>query len=98
MIKVRLKGDLISEFNSILEKATEIKADQLVKVLQENTPVDTGKAQAGWYHDKKTIRNDVDYLSFLNDGSSEQAPTHFIERTLLSQKGILPNGTIVREI
>lgn len=48
------------------------------------TPIDTGRAQAGWQlKGKTTIINDVPYIDELNHGHSRQAPTHFIEQTLL---------------
>ena len=64
------------------------------------TPVDTGTARAGW--EQLTIpeqdgtvggiiKNDVEYISVLNDGHSKQAPKYFIEQVLV-QIGILtPN-------
>lgn len=96
MIKVRLKGDLLSEFNTVMAKAETAKIKQCVEALKEATPVDTGKARDGWYSSGKTIKNDVEYVEYLNEGSSQQAPSHFIESTLLSQKGIRPSGTIVK--
>lgn len=62
--------------------------DQLVIV----TPVDTGKARSGWGVIKsKTIFgsqvgeifNNVEYISYLNNGHSKQAPEFFIEKVLL---------------
>ena len=56
------------------------------------TPVDTGKARSGWEHEPRPeadgtiggiIRNDVEYISDLNNGHSSQAPKYFIEQVLI---------------
>lgn len=70
------------------------KINMHVANLKDNTPVDTGKAKAGWYYKNGAIQNDVDYIDKLNAGSSKQAPAYFVEKTLL-QHGAIPNGTIV---
>jgi len=70
--------------------------DYLVKYGTEQlrvvTPVDTGKARAGWdfelnFKDTKGYRtsrifNEVEYIDVLNTGHSQQAPKYFIEQTL----------------
>jgi hypothetical protein len=68
---------------------------QLVEKLAEATPVDTGEAQAGWKLESSSIVNDVEHIKFLNEGSSQQAPSHFVEKVVLSQPGIRPSGIIV---
>ena len=96
MLKVRIKGNLLAEFR---ENVKDLKRKELAKVvvsLKEATPIDTGEARDGWYIEGSTIKNDVEHIEFLNNGSSEQAPVHFIEKTLLAQKGLKPSGTIVR--
>lgn len=68
----------------------------LVNRLRDATPVDTGEASQGWKTNGVEISNDVEHISLLNKGTSSQAPAFFVERTILSQKGISPNGVIVR--
>ena len=72
------------------------KIDELLNSLKEATPVDTGNARDGWTIEKNSIVNHVEYIDELNGGSSKQAPSHFIERTLLSKDGVRPNGVIVK--
>lgn len=75
-----------------LEKELAEKAAPKVQVLKEQlrdkliaaTPVDTGNARAGWKVVGNQIINDVDYIDRLNEGTSKQAPAHFIEQTILS--------------
>lgn len=88
-------------FEKILKEAVKNKPtviNKLVSELQEKTPVDTGNAKNGWKIDKGRIVNEVEYMSNLNHGSSTQAPSYFIENTLLNYGGIKPNGMIVKYI
>lgn len=77
-------------------KKKQIMKD-LVQSLKDATPVDTGEARDGWRIEGSSIENDVGHVSELNQGSSQQAPTHFIESTVLSHRGVRPNGVIVKE-
>jgi len=77
-------------------KLANRKMQQIVTALRAATPVDTGAARDGWRIDGKTIRNDVEYIDHLNQGSSKQAPSFFVEKTILAQVGVKPNGIVVR--
>lgn len=97
MIKVKGIPDLTKLFKEQLKAQKPVVLNKLVKDLKDATPVDTGEARDGWHLDAQgNIVNNVEHLEFLNAGTSQQAPAHFIERTLLAQKGIHPSGTIVR--
>jgi hypothetical protein len=101
-VKVRNKR---SEFNKLQKKLLietnsndSRRVSALKRELEDATPVDTGEAKAGWSI-RKTLRgfdviNDVDHIVYLNEGSSKQAPAHFVERTAL--KHGTPKGAIVR--
>lgn len=91
--------------NKIEEKLAE-KVELLLHNLKAATPVDTGRARASWVivrnlerQNKKekifTIMNNVPYIENLNNGSSKQAPRHFIEKVALESGGS-PVGTIVQ--
>lgn len=96
MIKVRGVKDISKDLEALVEASKNAILDRAVDSLKAATPVDTGEARDGWRHDGKKIVNDVDHIEQLNDGSSQQAPSHFIETTLLGQPGIRPSGIIVR--
>ncbi len=92
---------------SIKEKLTKeitrnskIITGDIINELKANTPVDTGTARDGWHLKNDTrnlhITNDVPYVNILNGGHSEQAPVNFIEKTVLSNRKVKPNGTIVQ--
>jgi len=57
------------------------------------TPVDTGKARAGWYYkakpDQFTIRNNTNYIVYLEYGHSQQAPAGIVRITLKEIKEML---------
>lgn len=95
-IGVSVRNNLKKEFEAKAKELQHKRAQQLVKALADNTPVDTGEAQQGWRYTGTAIVNEVDHIENLNDGSSKQAPAHFVERTLLSFQDVAPNGTIVR--
>ena len=86
-----------SIFKEFTVKATvevEKKKLKLIDDLKRNTPVITGKARDGWQSTSRGIENNVDYIDKLNGGSSQQAPAFFIEKTLLSDPEVRPNGII----
>jgi hypothetical protein len=92
----RLKGNLLQEFQVKADSAKDRKVEELLYALAEATPVDTGEAMRGWHREGNSIVNNVEHIENLNDGTSQQAPAHFIESTLLSQPGVSSSGTIVR--
>jgi hypothetical protein len=97
MIKIKGLPDLDKLFKEQLKVQKPAILKKLVEDLKDATPVDTGEAREGWHLDTQgNIVNDVEHIEYLNAGSSKQAPAHFIEKTLLTQKGINPSGTIVR--
>jgi hypothetical protein len=82
----------------LLKRSEELKHKkslELIERLKEATPVDTGNARDGWKLVDGKIVNEVDYIDDLNTGTSNQAPAYFIERTVLSDTSVKPNGTIV---
>ena len=92
-------ANLVSKRNeSITAQATPI-VRELTGELISATPIDTGAAQAAWDITKApygfNIRNSVPYIQYLNQGSSKQAPSHFIE--FIALKYGTPLGTIVEE-
>ena len=101
-IKVTLEGrkqtirETRKNLNTEFELKKELKKRQMISALRAATPIDTGKARAGWESTPSGIENPVKYIDRLNKGSSKQAPSYFIERTLLLQKDVIPSGIIVR--
>jgi hypothetical protein len=88
-------NNIDSEFKSMLsqlevEMSNGLMAEtkKIVDDLANATPIDTGRAKAGWSFSEEgkstLITNDVPYIDELNHGHSKQAPTHFVERTLLA--------------
>lgn len=96
MIKISFKGSLKKDLDSLVAKEKSKIMSNLVNALKDATPVDTGEARDSWRQEASSIINDAEHIRYLNEGSSEQAPAYFVEKTLLTQKGIRPSGTIVR--
>jgi hypothetical protein len=96
MRKIVLTGNLRKEVALEAVYLLPKVLKEIVVDLKQATPVDTGEAQAGWYVEGKTIKNDVEHIIPLNNGHSQQAPKHFIEQTLLARTDVSLSGTIVR--
>ena len=67
-----------------LEGVSEELGIDLYRRLWEATPVRTGYARSRWtleFEDdgRMELTNDTDYLIYLNNGTSEQAPAGFIQ-------------------
>lgn len=93
-----------SEFKKLFESRTKLTQEQSLKLvsdlkneLVEQTPVDTGFARDSWSIEKQdkdfNVTNKAEYIQYLNEGSSSQAPARFVETTAL--KYGRPLGTIV---
>jgi hypothetical protein len=93
VIRISLKN-LDSEISSfkrkLVREADSSTEEQIVQpmllAMKSATPVDTGEAQASWSYistpDSMSVGyllNDTDYIKYLNQGSSDQAPAYFIE-------------------
>ena len=103
MIKISIKN-ITSTFTDLNLKREKLENTYLMKEsyklllhLKTVTPIDTGEARAGWIikrgYKHFILSNSVPYLKYLNEGSSQQAPSHFIESTAL--KYGRPRGMIV---
>jgi HK97 gp10 family phage protein len=79
------------------ESALAIEMRKTLNSLKAATPVDTGLARDSWEIEGDSIINKVPYIDFLNHGTSKQAPEHFIEKTILSNRKLIVKGMITRE-
>lgn len=107
MIKLKVSGikkelaRVNDSLRTIGETQSLVATKSIVNDLKEATPVDTGEARDGWTYTASLkkgvyqITNEVDHIAYLNAGTSEQAPAHFIEQTILSNKKVSPDGEIV---
>lgn len=74
----RMRTELSSQQKEVLTQYMQLALSELAR----NTPVDTGEAASSWSISGMEIVNDEDYIVYLNDGSSIQAPAFFIESIL----------------
>lgn len=86
---------ITNEFNAEVKRQRKKLMEKYVQQLKDATPVDTGEARDGWKIEGDKIVNNVDHIVRLNEGSSRQAPSRFIEKTLLRNTGVSPNGVVV---
>ena len=83
------------EFDKEATRAAKRVKRNLFNNIVDATPVDTGKARDGWYETSSSIKNDVEYVLPLNNGTSEREPRRFIERAVLQTKNVKVKGSIV---
>lgn len=96
MIKIKLTGNIKKELEEAVAKAKQKTIEEIVEDLKAATPVDTGEARDSWRREGNHIINDAPHIESLNAGSSIQASPYFIEKTILSNTDVVPNGIIVR--
>ena len=92
-----IRAQLRAELGGQVASGTTRIVNNLIADLKEATPVDTGEARDGWHREGNHIVNNVDHIDVLNSGSSKQAPSHFIEQTILNNSDVSPNGIIVTQ-
>ena len=103
MIKIKVEGvekltrQLKAEATKVVAVAKPAVMRKLKSDLKDATPVKTGKARDGWYTTENSIENNVDYIDTLNGGSSKQAPSRFVEETVLDNPLVKANGIIVHD-
>lgn len=81
------------QFAQIVEEEANILFIDVVN----DTPVDTGKAKAGWKFDNRsvpgriefTVWNDVPYVVYLEYGWSQQAPQGMLRLNLRHRRKVL---------
>ena len=81
-IEVRIHNDL-----GLDQDEFEALCEEIFNEIVDNTPVDTGYAQSQWEIDFPKdgvcdITNSCDYISYLEDGHSKQAPNGMVQLAL----------------
>ena len=80
----RMDGEI--KLGSIVRGVIDEISKDLLKEVKKNTPVRTGKARRGWRRkfDRKgvSVNNKVEYISYLDEGISKQAPEGFSKPSL----------------
>lgn len=96
-INSSFKKEFLKEFEVEAKKEVIPFAKTFIDQLKENTPILTGAARDSWELKRSPLQivSDSDYMKELNAGSSKQAPSNFIESTLLSNPAVSANGNIV---
>jgi len=87
--------DIRLQFKKEALSQQALKAANAMHRVMQATPVDTGAAKASWTLLKDGASSDCEYMDVLNHGHSQQAPSHFIERAVLSDPEMRANGIIV---
>lgn len=75
-------NDILKDINKISKNVISSVMDDVKRVAQDETPVDTGQAQRGWRRKKQEVLNNVEHITFLEDGHSKQAPSGIARPTI----------------
>lgn len=86
------------QFKDFIAERAKERVQEMVAALSEATPLDTGLARSKWAYrqpscEKFVIINSVEYIKYLNAGTSKQAPAFFVEKTAM--RFGKPRGVIV---
>ena len=72
----------------VLENMKEL-TDDIYEGVRRRTPVASGRAQRGWVQidaqkigEDSTVGNDVEYITYLEDGTADTAPNNMVKATL----------------
>lgn len=86
---------IAKQFEASIKEIADRKRQETLRRVAAATPVKTGRARDSWRVEGTSVVSDVDYMDDLNRGTSQQAGPRFIERAILSDSSLTPNGTIV---
>ena len=89
-IDTKAVAGILGSFEQAAHKHFEIAVLNAYLELRSATPIDTGEAKGGWelesplsIDDVAYIENKVEHIVHLNQGHSQQAPSYFVEQTLM---------------
>lgn len=80
-MKFRSK-DIMKDLHKQSAEFIETIMKDVKDVAKQNTPVDTGRAQRGWRSKGNDVLNNVEYITYLEDGHSKQAPNGIASPTI----------------
>jgi hypothetical protein len=92
---ITIEVDNLSEAASIIEddikELEQLLLEELYGRIVDKTPVLSGKARDGWKLDaiNSSITNDVEYIGYLETGTSTSAPVGMVATTLIETDNII---------
>ncbi len=101
MINVRYKSSFdVDKLSKAVQKViTDIK-DQTIRTAKSHTPVRSGFAKSQWKKKSTStgfsVSNSVDYIQFLDKGSSRQAPQGITKPTVRKMTGYIKSRRLKR--
>lgn len=74
--------DIMKDIDKKSKNFVSAVMDDVKRVAADETPVDTGHARRGWRRKSKEVLNNVEYIEYLEDGHSKQAPSGIARPTI----------------
>lgn len=87
MATITYNEQVLTDIEDAMDKVIAEVGRVCLERVKERTPVRTGYARSRWglevgSHDF-TLNNDAEYISYLEDGSSDQAPSGMLAITMM---------------
>lgn len=74
--------DIMKDIDKKSKNFISAVMDDVKRVAADETPVDTGQARRGWRRKGKDVLNNVEHITYLEDGHSKQAPSGIARPTI----------------
>ena len=91
MIKVGIKSKGFPLERKVKRMVNQMQ-DDMFEEVKSTTPVDTGRARKAWRQTSEGANNPLEYVKFLDRGSSKQAPDGMSSPALNTLKSNLRKG------
>ena len=84
MPKITVEGVAAAKamLNKVIDQEIDALSTTLASEIRKRTPIDQGRARAGWQKRKDEVRNEVPYIRRLENGWSKQAPRGFTKQAV----------------
>ena len=90
MSMTEISNQVEDDFNAVFDGVKH----QLKDTMESRTPVDSGRARAGWEIDGDDIVNNVPYIGYLEVGTQHNRPIGMMATALLEVEDIVKQNTL----
>lgn len=88
-IQLTLDQAIMKKIADQLNEIKDAYLDELMRTIAEKTPVDTGRAKAGWIRNGDDIVNPVPYVPYIEEGTDKMRPIGMVASTMANGQRIL---------
>lgn len=88
-VELTIEQQILDQLGQHIDQVKDNFVDELLRTIQDKTPVKTGKARAGWIRIGDMIINPVEYVKYLEFGTDKMKPYAMVGSTLAMSQRIL---------